>query len=68
MMYWLMPSWIIYRREDKITWMEKVKSLPKNYLDYYHIITYPTYKEPYEVIARSFEKLLETWSGRHHAE
>ncbi len=60
MMVWLMISWFKYRRADKINWLKRVKSLPKNYLDYFHVITYPTYKEPYEVIERSLEKLLAT--------
>lgn len=60
MMYWLVMSWTTYRRHSRQNWMEKIKGLEKNYLDYYHVITYPTYKEPYEVIERSFQKLLET--------
>lgn len=60
MMFWLTQSWITYRAHQKINWMDKVKDLPKNYLDYYHVITYPTYKEPYEVIERSIQKLLDT--------
>ncbi|MFA6918732.1 MAG: glycosyltransferase family 2 protein [Patescibacteria group bacterium] len=66
MMYWLFQSWIRYRREDKIDWMERVKSLPKNYLDYYHVITYPTHLEPYEVVERSLEKLLEVDYPKDH--
>ncbi len=60
MMYWLVQSWIMYRVSQRKNWFEKLKQLPKNYSDYYHVITYPTYKEPYEVIARSFDKLLQT--------
>lgn len=57
MMVWLTISWIKYRREARTDWLAELKKLPKNYLEYYHVITYPTYKEPYEVIERSFEKL-----------
>jgi len=60
MMFWLVVSWCYYRRDIKIDWYERLKSLPKDYLEYYQVITYPTYKEPYDVIERSLEKLLET--------
>lgn len=60
MMIWLVISWIGYYRDNKIDWLQKLKKLEKNYLDYYHVITYPTYKEPYEVVERSLKKLLET--------
>jgi hypothetical protein len=60
MMIWLIISWSRYRRDTKIDWMSKVKELPKDYREYYHVIEYPTYKEPYEVIERTFNNLLET--------
>ncbi|MFA4871950.1 MAG: glycosyltransferase family 2 protein [Patescibacteria group bacterium] len=63
MMVWLFISWLRFRRDTKINWLGRLKEIAeksgKNYLDYYHIITYPTYKEPYEVIERSFQKLGE---------
>lgn len=58
MLIWLMLSWYKYRRDIKINWFEKLQGLPRDYLDYYHVITLPTYKEPYEVIERTFEELL----------
>jgi len=58
MMIWMFLSWFKFRRDIKIDWLEKVKELPKNYLDYWHVITLPTYKEPYEVIERTFDELL----------
>ena len=58
MMVWLFLSWFRFRREIKINWFEKLKDLPKSYLDYYHVITLPTLKEPYEVVERTFEELL----------
>lgn len=58
MMVWMFISWFKFRREIKINWFEKLKDLPKNYLDYWHVITLPTYKEPYEVIERTFDELL----------
>ena len=58
MMFWLLLSWFRYNRDRKKDWMAELNKLDKNYLDYYHVITYPTYKEPYEVIERSFNELL----------
>ncbi len=66
MMVWLFVSWYNYRKEIKTDWMGRLEILAqdkingKNYQDYYQVITYPTYKEPYEVIERSFEELLKT--------
>ena len=58
MLIWLLISWYKYRRDIRVNWFAELKQLPKNYLDYYHVITLPTYKEPYEVIERTFEGLL----------
>ena len=58
MMVWMFISWFKFRREIKIDWFEELKKLPKNHLDYWHAITLPTYKEPYEVIERTFDGLL----------
>jgi cellulose synthase/poly-beta-1,6-N-acetylglucosamine synthase-like glycosyltransferase len=58
MLVWLFISWFKFRHDIKIDWLARVKELPKNYLDYYHIITLPTYKEPYEVVERTFNELL----------
>ncbi|MFA5124507.1 MAG: glycosyltransferase family 2 protein [Patescibacteria group bacterium] len=58
MLWWLISSWIKFRKNIKKDWLERVKKLPKNYLDYWHIVTLPTYKEPYGVIERTFETLL----------
>lgn len=60
MMVWLMISWFKYRRDIKIDWLDKIKTLDKNYLEYYHVIEYPTCGEPYEVVERSFDELLKT--------
>lgn len=58
MMIWMFISWFKFRKEIKIDWFERLKGLPKNYLDYWHVITLPTYKEPYEVVERTFDELL----------
>lgn len=60
MMVWLFISWFRYRIDSKVNWLDRLKSLDKNYLDYYHVIEYPTCGEPYEVIERSFNQLLST--------
>lgn len=60
MMVWLMISWFKYRRDIKINWLDKIKDLDKDYLDYYHVIEYPTCGEPFEVVERSFDELLKT--------
>ncbi len=60
MMVWLLTSWFKYLRESKMDWEVELKKLDKDYREYYHVITYPTYGEPYEVVERSFEKLLAT--------
>lgn len=60
MMVWLLISWAKYRHDIKINWLDKIKQLDKNYLEYYHVIEYPTCGEPYEVVERSFDELLKT--------
>lgn len=61
MMVWLSSSWIHYRASRHTNWLERLQQLPdQDYRDYYHVITYPTYKEPYEVIERSFQTLINT--------
>jgi len=60
MMVWLMTSWVLYRKGLGINWFEKIKALPKDYEQYYHVLMYPTHKEPYGVVARSFDELLKT--------
>ncbi|HNW09563.1 MAG TPA: glycosyltransferase family 2 protein [bacterium] len=60
MMVWLVISWLRYYWDNKVNWTEKITRLSKDYRQYYHVVTYPTYKEPYEVVRRSFQKLIET--------
>lgn len=60
MMVWLVVSWFHYHQDHRIDWLDKIKALDKDYREYYHVVEYPTYKEPYEVIERSFEELMKT--------
>lgn len=60
MMVWMFVSWFKFRREIKIDWHKELEKLPKDYRDYWHVITLPTYKEPYEVIERTFDELLKS--------
>jgi len=60
MMVWMFISWYKFRRDIKINWFDELQELPKNYLDLWQVITLPTYREPYEVVERTFEELLKT--------
>lgn len=59
-MVWMFISWYKFRRDIKINWFDELQELPKNYLDLWQVITLPTYREPYEVVERTFEELLKT--------
>lgn len=58
MSIYLIASWIRFRKTIKINWLRKVKKEIKNYKKYYHLIILPTYKEPYEVIRKTFLTLI----------
>jgi hypothetical protein len=58
MMVWLILSWQKYRKALKTDWRAELKGLDKDYREYYHVILYPTLREPLEVIERSFDQLL----------
>ncbi len=60
MMVWLIISWVKYYHDTKQDWLAEIKKLDKDYLEYYHVIEYPTCGEPYEVVERSFDELLKT--------
>ena len=36
------------------------KDFPKKWQNFYHLIIFPTYKEPYQILKESFESLLES--------
>jgi len=45
----------------KIDWFSKVRSLKnKDWQDYYHLIILPVYKEPYQVIKKTIQAILNT--------
>ena len=48
--FYLLHSWIKYRKAIKIDWLAKLKSM-ENYGRLYHLVLLPSYKEPKEVIA-----------------
>ena len=68
--YWLLKTIYLYfhlritfvqmKKNLKINWIEKLNNENKNWKDIYHLIIFPMYKEPYEVVAESFESLLKT--------
>ena len=57
--FYLIISWCRYIKAIKINWQAKVKEF-SNWEEYIHLITLPTYKEPYEVVRDTFDKLLES--------
>lgn len=58
--YFLVYSYIQYRKILKTDWKEKVKNLPKKDIDIsdvFHLVIIPTYKEPVEVLKESIGAL-----------
>ncbi|MDX9892948.1 MAG: glycosyltransferase family 2 protein [Patescibacteria group bacterium] len=58
MLIYLLTSWARFRFDANIDWFAKVKELPKDYQEYYHLIFLPTYKEPYQVVKKPFDALI----------
>jgi len=56
---YLMISWCRYVKATRVDWKTKVQEF-SDWSDYIHLITLPTYKEPYEVVKDTFDKLLES--------
>jgi cellulose synthase/poly-beta-1,6-N-acetylglucosamine synthase-like glycosyltransferase len=53
---YLLISWRKYRKTTKVEWYKKMRQIPgweKNY----HLIFFPTYKEPIEVLENTFTEL-----------
>ncbi|MCX7589752.1 MAG: glycosyltransferase family 2 protein [Patescibacteria group bacterium] len=65
--YWLLKTIYLYlhlrityklmRQNLKINWLEKIKEINKEWEKIYHLIIFPMYKEPYEVVYESFLSL-----------
>jgi len=60
MLIYLLASWWRFRRDAKIDWFNKVKSLSQNYQEYYHLIFLPTYREPYQIVEKPFKALCQS--------
>ncbi|MFA6409956.1 MAG: glycosyltransferase family 2 protein [Candidatus Buchananbacteria bacterium] len=60
MLIYLLASWKRYRHDLSIDWFAKVKELPKDYNEYYHLIFLPTYKEPYQIVEKPFLALCQS--------
>lgn len=54
MLIFLLVSWRRFRRDLKIDWFTKVKELPKDYREYFHLVFLPTYAEPYQIVEKPF--------------
>jgi hypothetical protein len=60
MLIYLLTSWKRYRAATAVDWYAKVKELPKDYQEYYHLIFLPTYKEPSNIVELPFKALCES--------
>ncbi len=56
---WLFVSWMRYRQEIKIIWLDKVKMI-SGWRDLWHIVFLPTYKDSEEVLETTFHALDES--------
>jgi len=55
--FYLLHSWRRYRRDMKRDWSGELRALPQESDDYYHLIFLPTYKESFEVINATIQRL-----------
>ncbi len=46
------------RQNMKINWLEKLKESDKNWQDIYHLVIFPMYKEPYQIVKETFDALV----------
>jgi len=54
----LLSSWIRFKHDAKQNWLKKLETAKgKQWEDYLHLIFLPTYKEPFEVIDKTFTSL-----------
>lgn len=56
----IINSWRQYRRNVVIDWFSKLKQTIPAWPKYQHLIFLPTYKEPYEVVAMAFKKIIDS--------
>ena len=56
--FFLFISWRRYRATIDVDWYGKLKNEFPEYKKKYHIIFYPFYTEPFEVISHTFEELI----------
>lgn len=54
---YLLIAWRRFRRALKVDWFSRVRALP-NWERVRHLVFFPTYKEPYEVVASTLRSLL----------
>jgi cellulose synthase/poly-beta-1,6-N-acetylglucosamine synthase-like glycosyltransferase len=55
----LSASYKQMRKNKKTDWMEKIKSLPgTRWEDIYHVVVFPVYKEPLEIIRSSLDSVF----------
>lgn len=57
LLIYLLISWTTYRKTIRIDWFEKLKKEKPAYHEYLHLIFYPTYKESYDIIDKSFDSI-----------
>ena len=55
---YMIGSWRKYRQAIKIDWFEKLKSEVPNWQQYKHLIFLPMYREPYEIVEVTLEKIM----------
>ncbi len=60
LLIYMLHSWSVYKKEIKINWFLKLKNDYPNWHNYYHLIFLPTYKEPFEVIDKTFSSLVKS--------
>ncbi|MFA6321882.1 MAG: glycosyltransferase family 2 protein [Candidatus Buchananbacteria bacterium] len=60
MLIYLLTSWRRFRRDVEVDWFSRVKSLPKDFTQYHHLIFLPTYKEPFGIVEKPFKALIES--------
>ena len=58
MLIYLLTSWHRFRRDMKVDWFSQVKDLDKDYRQYFHLIFLPTYTEPFSIVEKPFQALI----------